>query len=113
MSFGNTTSLHNCDQLTTKEFLMLLNKLMKIAWLVWSAQELYAISEIFQKPRIRRSKLFIEEKTLREGKKYRWKQIKEIGERIGDNWWKKKRHACRISKPRIPKKEWANKNIEA
>ena len=88
MSFGNTKGLHKCDQLTAKEFLMLLNKLMKIAWLVWPAQKLYAISDIFQKPRNRSSKLFIEEKTLREGKKDRWKQIKKIGERIGDNWWK-------------------------
>ena len=71
MSFGNTKSLHNCDQFTAKEFWLLLNRLMKFALLVWSAQEWYSISEFFQKPRIRSSKLFIEEKTLREGKKDR------------------------------------------
>ena len=52
-------------------------------------------------------------KSLSEVKKDGWKQIKEVGERIDNNLWKKKRHACRNSKLRIPKKEWANKNIEA
>ena len=84
MSFGNTKSLNKCDQLTAKEFLMLLNKLMKIAWLVWSEQGLYAISEIFQKLRIRNSKLIMEEKTLREGKK---RQVKANKGNWRKNWW--------------------------